>query len=170
MPHPNIEERQQAVKIALQGAIRLSAHQKRDLASQFDCSTAAIVADIHSILMNGPLHYCGSAMRRRIRARDGNVCQYCGLTREMMIVEHIITKSLGGVAKPWNLVIACQVCNSTKRSAVWIPRNFDLITAEQPDWRALVLSMVNGAELSRPESSGAHQPGPFPSQKTATEA
>lgn len=50
---------------------------------------------------------------RFVLERDGFVCYYCG--NEATTADHVIPKSKGGPAEPWNLVAACRPCNSRKR-------------------------------------------------------
>jgi 5-methylcytosine-specific restriction endonuclease McrA len=52
--------------------------------------------------------------RRAVFARDGWVCQYCGLTAEN--VDHVIPKSRGGEHVWENVVAACRRCNSRKEN------------------------------------------------------
>jgi 5-methylcytosine-specific restriction endonuclease McrA len=61
----------------------------------------------------------GGGQRRRLRAflleRDGAVCRYCGDTESELTLDHIIAKSRGGLATPWNAVLACEICNQKKQ-------------------------------------------------------
>jgi 5-methylcytosine-specific restriction endonuclease McrA len=52
--------------------------------------------------------------RRAVFARDGWVCQYCGLAAEN--VDHVIPKSRGGEHVWENVVAACRRCNSRKEN------------------------------------------------------
>lgn len=52
--------------------------------------------------------------RRAVFARDGWVCQYCGLTAEN--VDHVIPKSKGGEHSWENVVAACKRCNQRKEN------------------------------------------------------
>lgn len=54
-----------------------------------------------------------SLTRTNIFRRDGNVCAYCGSSRNLTI-DHIIPKSRGGKDCWENLVTACSFCNSKK--------------------------------------------------------
>lgn len=88
-------------------------------------------------------HHCWQSIVRRIRARDGRECQYCGRTRAGRFpVDHIVPVKLNGPAEPHNLTVACARCNRHKGSAVWIPRNIDSITAEAPEWREHIVAMA----------------------------
>jgi 5-methylcytosine-specific restriction endonuclease McrA len=52
--------------------------------------------------------------RRAVFARDGWVCQYCGLPAEN--VDHVIPRSRGGGHSWDNVVAACRRCNSRKEN------------------------------------------------------
>ena len=52
--------------------------------------------------------------RRAVFARDGWVCQYCGLQAEN--VDHVVPKSRGGEHSWENVVAACRRCNSKKEN------------------------------------------------------
>lgn len=51
--------------------------------------------------------------RRRVLARDGGACRYCGATEDLTL-DHVIPKSRRGAHDPANLVTACRSCNSKK--------------------------------------------------------
>jgi 5-methylcytosine-specific restriction endonuclease McrA len=52
--------------------------------------------------------------RRAVFARDGWVCQYCGVQAEN--VDHVVPKSRGGEHSWENVVAACRRCNSKKEN------------------------------------------------------
>ncbi len=52
--------------------------------------------------------------RKNVIARDKHRCQYCGLTKGGMTVDHVIPKVLGGADTWENLVCACSRCNNRK--------------------------------------------------------
>jgi len=52
--------------------------------------------------------------RKNILSRDGNRCQYCGITKGPMTVDHVIPKTLGGKDRWDNLVCSCAKCNNKK--------------------------------------------------------
>lgn len=54
--------------------------------------------------------------KRNVAKRDNSQCQYCGkfLDRKEYTYDHVVPKSLGGKSSWWNLVLACQKCNSRK--------------------------------------------------------
>jgi 5-methylcytosine-specific restriction endonuclease McrA len=55
-------------------------------------------------------------IRRRILARDGFVCQWCGL--EADTVDHIVPVAKGGTDHDENLVAACRRCNYSKKDSM----------------------------------------------------
>lgn len=52
--------------------------------------------------------------RKNILMRDGHRCQYCGVTRGPMTVDHVIPKTMKGKDTWENLVCACVSCNNRK--------------------------------------------------------
>lgn len=64
-----------------------------------------------------------AAMRRLVRQRAGECCEYCGLAQEhsplaTLHVEHILPKKHGGTDGSDNLALACIDCNMSKGSNV----------------------------------------------------
>jgi 5-methylcytosine-specific restriction endonuclease McrA len=58
--------------------------------------------------------YKGVVMsRHNIFKRDDGKCQYCG-SKKKLTIDHIIPKSKGGQSTWFNLVTACNKCNSKK--------------------------------------------------------
>lgn len=86
--------------------------------------------------------------------RDGEVCQYCGATdAPRYIVEHIISRAVGGVSELYNLVVACDSCNRLKGRAVWLPLNIEQITMGNPRWYAIVTDFAdNVSRVVNPHS------------------
>ncbi|WP_339765059.1 HNH endonuclease [uncultured Sulfitobacter sp.] len=54
------------------------------------------------------------SLRKRIYARDGNKCHYCGSTQRLSL-DHVVPQSRGGPHTDDNLVTCCKSCNSAKR-------------------------------------------------------
>jgi 5-methylcytosine-specific restriction endonuclease McrA len=52
--------------------------------------------------------------RKNIITRDGHRCQYCGITKGAMTVDHIIPKRRRGKDSWENMVCACVRCNNKK--------------------------------------------------------
>ncbi len=52
--------------------------------------------------------------RRNILKRDGYRCQYCGMAKSPLTVDHVVPKTRGGIDSWENLVCACVRCNNKK--------------------------------------------------------
>ena len=141
MAHPNIDARRERVAALLAEGRDIRGRLRQQLAEEFDCSIAAIRADVTYLTVSTPhTIHVSAAMRRRIFQRDGHECQYCGDRNAYeYIIEHIVPAAQGGPALPHNLVVACQACNVRKRSAIWIPRNLAVITIDHPQWRHRII-------------------------------
>ena len=74
-----------------------------------------------------------TAVHRRVFARDGYACRYCGrqcvdpLSGEprrpdVRTLDHVVPRSRGGRHIDDNCVVACSECNTRKGSASWVPR------------------------------------------------
>lgn len=143
MAHPNIDARRAQVQTLLDQGVPFTAPIKRAVAAQFGCSVSAIAADVQALAVSAPISvHVSHNLRRVIRQRDQGRCQYCG--RAARFVEHIVPRSLGGPARAYNLVIACQSCTTRKSNQVWVPQNLDSITADHPAWRARILAEATG--------------------------
>jgi 5-methylcytosine-specific restriction endonuclease McrA len=55
--------------------------------------------------------WIGKVRRRRIYARDGHRCVYCGRLAERLTLDHLVSRSHGGTNVTENLVTACMDCN-----------------------------------------------------------
>lgn len=66
--------------------------------------------------------YIPAALRRQIRTRAGNRCEYCLLTDEAAYFrhepDHIIAEKHGGETTAGNLALACFDCNRFKGSDI----------------------------------------------------
>jgi hypothetical protein len=147
MAHLNVDERRAYVQKLLDEGVKFDYRTMVEVGKMFCCSHSAIRADVYLLTRDGalPTPHVSARLWERIRERDNFTCQYCG-TQERdneFIIEHVIPASAGGVARPYNLVIACQSCNSTKRSKVWIPRNLGEITKNEPSWKVRVLELAD---------------------------
>ena len=153
MAHPNIDERRAFVKELLDSGIEINFGKMVEISEKFNCTHSAIRADVYALKRDARLStpHVSSRMRQIIRERDKFTCQYCGVngTSDELIIEHVIPAVVGGVAKPYNLVIACQSCNSTKRSKIWIPRNLEAITKVHPEWKDKVLKLADPKQPNR---------------------
>jgi 5-methylcytosine-specific restriction endonuclease McrA len=58
---------------------------------------------------------CPVRVRRRVLARDGGQCRYCGLdAARCLTLDHVQPRALGGADTVENLVVACRECNLRK--------------------------------------------------------
>lgn len=147
MAHPNIEERRAAVYKLAGGKKELQPKQRRELAATFNCSPAAIYADLIELKKPGRITlHANVKVRSLVLERDDVVCQYCGTEWEPglfePVVEHVIPRIKGGVGKAYNLVCACQSCNCIKRSNVWVPINFQVLQEANPEWAKRIESLA----------------------------
>ncbi len=146
MAHENIIERRAHVKRIIDSGHSINKELKRFLANLYGCHTAAIFND--ALICNLPelrrSIYLTPTRRRKILERDQYTCQYCLSVGGDLIIEHVIPARYGGHGRPYNLVAACHSCNVRKRKQVWVPRNLDAITEDQPAWREMVLMLANG--------------------------
>lgn len=66
--------------------------------------------------------YIPAEMRRLVRTRAGELCEYCGIAEEDTWfgceVDHIISEKHGGRTEPENLALACVTCNRAKGSDI----------------------------------------------------
>jgi hypothetical protein len=60
-------------------------------------------------------------LRRRVLARDGNACRYCGNMDGPFHMDHVMPVSKGGPTNQGNLVTACETCNLRKGAEYWRP-------------------------------------------------
>ncbi len=52
--------------------------------------------------------------RREVFARDRHTCQYCGLSKTDLTLDHVVPRARGGGHSWENLVSACRACNHRK--------------------------------------------------------
>ena len=145
MAHKNIDERREYVRARLDALGKIDVAERYDIARRFECSPSAVFADVvlMSVDFGGITRHLSKSIRGRVRERDSSTCQYCGgIDLAAPMIEHVVPYALGGVGREYNLVVACQSCNVSKRSAVWIPRNLDEITADRPEWRRRIVSQA----------------------------
>jgi len=60
----------------------------------------------------------GQQLRREVRARAGNQCEYCLMDETLLVwgceVDHIISRKHGGATESSNLALSCARCNRAK--------------------------------------------------------
>jgi len=70
--------------------------------------------------------------RRAIFARDRWTCQYCGLERSTLTVDHVIPRSKGGTSAWDNIVTCCAPCNRRKADRLPKQANMHPLRAPKP--------------------------------------
>ncbi len=133
MAHKNIDDRKAAIKLLLGEREALTKKERLVIAEEFGCSVATIVVD-ERLCKGGVLKYYEKTNRIKeaIWKRDCNVCQYCGRTAKL--VEHVVPAVYGGPLEPYNLVLACYSCNTTKGSDTWVPNNITVLENLNQKW------------------------------------
>ena len=138
------ERRLYLMKLIEQG-VDIDSAVRKEIRDKFGISYSALTQDIIYLtvdkLERGSV-FVTEKMRKHILQRDKEICQYCGILCEYPIVEHVIPASSGGIAKPYNLVAACILCNNRKRTKTWIPANIDEITKDYPSWKSRILELA----------------------------
>jgi hypothetical protein len=76
--------------------------------------------------------YISAALRRQVRERAGNRCEYCGIheddTEYGCEVDHILSEKHSGPTEAENLGLACFFCNRNKGSDMGSVRSSDDLT------------------------------------------
>lgn len=73
-----------------------------------------------------PLDVNMRAIKRAFEWAGGR-CQYCGHSGRKLHIDHIIPPKLGGDHVPGNWMVACNICNGSKRATpvlAWIKKRF----------------------------------------------
>ena len=72
--------------------------------------------------------------KKNILRRDNFTCQYCGNSKNILTVDHVRPKSLGGKTNWTNVVVACKPCNLKKGSRILLETGMRLKkTPSKPD-------------------------------------
>ena len=93
-------------------------YQNKKGTSSYNCG--AVKETIDSWRKGTKWKYQGARIKNKSKpkpqlvARDGNECFYCGavFSDEDLTIEHILSRTIGGVDKLANMVLACEPCNS----------------------------------------------------------
>lgn len=142
MAHPNIDRRRALIKGMVKAGWSFDRELKRSLAKEFGCSVPTITWDINRLLIpkTNETKFINPTVRKEVLNRDSFKCQYCGKTGgNELIIEHVIPVLMGGVGKPYNLVAACDSCNLTKRTEIWVPMNFNVLQKINKSWSEIIL-------------------------------
>lgn len=139
MAHLNIDERRKAVEEVIKTGFNVK--KLKEIAIKYGCSYTACRSDF-AYLQNktGITLYPCPSVKENVRKRDNNTCQYCGEVGGEIIIEHVIPYIYGGLGKEYNLVCACQVCNTKKKKKVWIPKNIDVLISINKEWSDKILN------------------------------
>jgi len=73
-----------------------------------------------------------SLSRKEIFRRDNYTCQYCGQSANILTIDHLIPKHLGGETSWFNLVTACAVCNHNKGGRTLKDAKMKLLRTPKP--------------------------------------
>ena len=78
-----------------------------------------------------------AALRRLVRQRAGNRCEYCGLHQDdlplvMLHVDHVISRQHLGGDQADNLCVACHWCNFRKGTNIATRESGDLVPLFNP--------------------------------------
>ena len=68
--------------------------------------------------------------RRAVFARDRWTCQYCGIARGSLTVDHVIPRSKGGASTWDNIVACCAPCN--RRKGDRLPDQANMVPQRKP--------------------------------------
>lgn len=81
--------------------------------------------------------------RQNIFARDSNHCQYCGkrFSTNELSLDHVIPRTLGGLATWENLVCSCLTCNTKKGGRTPAQAKMKLIARPVKPTRSPVLNL-----------------------------
>lgn len=83
--------------------------------------------------------------RRNLFRRDQNTCQYCGKrgSTDDLSVDHVVPRSVGGMASWTNCVVACRSCNERKGSRTLSQSGMKLLRSpkEPPPHMAFTMHM-----------------------------
>lgn len=139
MAHNNIELRRNEV-LAMNGIF--DRKKLRSIAIKYNCTYSCTYQDFIILNKDTPITlYISAKVRKHILQRDNRTCQYCSITTGKIIIEHVIPYILYGHAKDYNLVASCQKCNLIKRSSVWIPDNFNVLSSINPEWAEKIIKL-----------------------------
>lgn len=86
--------------------------------------------------------YCSKKRRAALYARDGHRCVYC-LSTGPLSLDHLKPRCKGGTHYQFNLVTACQSCNSRRSNSS--VRGFCIKVAQETnqDWRTVYFRVRN---------------------------
>ncbi len=80
--------------------------------------------------------------RRNLFRRDDHRCQYCGVRRSDLTLDHVLPRSRGGPTSWENVVACCRACNARKRDRT--PDEARMSLARPPKAPRFVFSSAYG--------------------------
>jgi hypothetical protein len=145
MAHANIDKRRLMVAQLL-GIGPISTQEMRAIAKQFNCSYAAVYADVATLQRSAddrrPM-FPTVKVKNLVFDRDAHTCQYCGVTDRRLIADHVVPMFQGGPGLPYNLVAACEPCNGLKSGKTVVPKNIDVLRALNSDWADYIVKKAS---------------------------
>ena len=142
MAHVNIEKRRVVVQNLIDSN-QATSKNLRKVSEEYNCSYNAVYADkIYLTRTESESLFISQKIKEHVRVRD-KFCQYCGGLSNSMVIDHVIPTVLGGIAMPYNLVLACQKCNIKKRSNVVISKNFNVLASLNNDWANKIIELAD---------------------------
>jgi len=106
---------QEAVKMKYEGSVEVVAEY------DYECHSPSITWRVPSVVMLKSYKKVARAVkfsRYNVFLRDGFECQYCGVDMKnspnLLTLDHVLPKKLGGKTRWDNVVTACPKCNSEK--------------------------------------------------------
>lgn len=88
----------------------------------------AVVRLIRRAIPPGKIKMRRNLLPRFVFARDNYICQYCGIDKKNLTIDHIIPKSLGGQNTYENCTTACYDCNQKKANKTLAEANMNLLS------------------------------------------
>lgn len=125
----NINKRRESV-LAMVKSGYITSKKIKDIADRFRCHYGSVVLDIAFIKSKYKYTVLPCAKtKREIKERDNHVCQYCGINKDKLFVDHVIPVLRGGHGHDYNLVACCPKCNTNKafNGGIWIPNNINVL-------------------------------------------
>lgn len=85
--------------------------------------------------------------KKNILRRDNYTCQYCGISKHPMTVDHVLPKSRGGKTDWENVVVACKPCNLKKSNRTPAEMGIPLLSRpSRPDMHWIHFAVPKGPE------------------------
>ncbi len=100
-----------------------------------------------------------SFSKKNVLKRDNYTCQYCGVSKAELTIDHVIPRSLNGVSTWENVVTACRKCNLKKGSRTLAESGLRLVKRPvRPKFLAYASTTPDNAPRSHIESWAKYMP------------